>query len=208
MKFRWTIPNILTIFRVVLIPAIVYSILQDSLPGMIVALALLADSALTDALDGLIARKLNQTSEFGAHFDPLADKFLVWALFTVFAFLPGLMIPWWLVLFIYLRDFFVTFLRMYSRRRGIRFKTSLLAKTKTSVQMSVAFVITLYMTVTAMIRKSGPVSDYESVWRSVSTDLAGWIARVPFVLTALAVIFTLVTAVDYYRTFRLKRDLK
>lgn len=76
LKWEWTIPNALSLFRIVLVPifAVLYlkSEQQPALLGW--AIAVLVLSGLTDMLDGLIARKCNQISEIGKVLDPIADK--------------------------------------------------------------------------------------------------------------------------------------
>lgn len=207
MKFQWTIPNILTIIRAVLAIPIILLISRDSLLNLSLAIALYIISALTDSIDGFLARKLNQTSEFGAFFDPMADKLLVWGVFTVFAFTPGLFIPFWLILFIYLRDFFVTALRSYSRRKNIKFKTSFVAKAKTLVQMVVAFAILVYMLVTFIMRKVNAVEsvNYTDIWKTVLPADYNLVIYIPVILCALTVVFTIYTAIDYYLTFKNNR---
>ena len=70
----WTIPNVLTIIRMILIPVFVVLIFRGQ---KIAALAVFAAASLTDMLDGYLARKLNQITDFGKLFDPLADKLMV-----------------------------------------------------------------------------------------------------------------------------------
>lgn len=199
MKFTPTIPNFLTIFRVVLIPAILAFIWMDNFWAILFAILLYGLSAITDTFDGFLARKLNQTSEFGAYFDPLADKFLVWSLFTVFSLHPGLHIPVWLILFIYIRDFFITFMRSYTKKKGIPFKTSFVAKAKTFFQMVSALLILIYMLITRYLTmKHGWAGlSYDQVWGNVAPSASGWISLIPLILTVLTVIFTLYTALDY-----------
>lgn len=117
MKFTLTLPNLLTIFRLMLVPLILYFIIFDSVLNICLALIIYSLSALTDYFDGKLARRLNQKSEFGEYFDPLADKILVWSVFTVLSFKTGLFIPLWLIVFLYARDFYVTWLRSYSRKK-------------------------------------------------------------------------------------------
>lgn len=78
MNFKLNIPNTLTISRALMVPLICYFLYFDGLFNIIISILLLTIASLTDTFDGFIARKLNQTSEFGAFFDPLADKILVW----------------------------------------------------------------------------------------------------------------------------------
>ncbi len=70
----WTIPNVLTIIRIILIPVFVVLFFKGE---KIAALCVFCAASLTDMLDGYLARKLNQITDFGKLFDPLADKLMV-----------------------------------------------------------------------------------------------------------------------------------
>ena len=70
----WTIPNVLTMIRIILIPVFVVLFFQGH---KMAALAVFCAASLTDMLDGYLARKLNQITDFGKLFDPLADKLMV-----------------------------------------------------------------------------------------------------------------------------------
>ena len=70
----WTIPNVLTIIRMLLIPVFVVLFFKGH---KMAALAVFCAASLTDMLDGYLARKLNQITDFGKLFDPLADKLMV-----------------------------------------------------------------------------------------------------------------------------------
>ena len=87
-----TIPNILSFFRICLIPVIVwlYNVKQDYLWTLFILLL----SAVTDIVDGIIARKCNMISDFGKAFDPVADKLTQMAmLFCLVSRFPYMMIP-------------------------------------------------------------------------------------------------------------------
>ena len=74
----WNIPNVLTMLRIILIPvfvAVVFSTPHDR--DKIAALVIFAAASITDMFDGMLARKLNQITDFGKLFDPLADKVMV-----------------------------------------------------------------------------------------------------------------------------------
>ena len=74
----WTIPNVLTMLRIVLIPvfvAVFFSTPREQ--DRIAALVIFAVASITDMFDGMLARKLNQITDFGKLFDPLADKVMV-----------------------------------------------------------------------------------------------------------------------------------
>lgn len=108
-----TIPNLLSAFRILLIPAFMWCYLErDDIPATVVLLAL---SGLTDALDGFIARRFNMTSDFGKALDPLADKL------TQFSMLCCLLIrfPRMMVLIVVLcvKEVFVAVTQLLAIRR-------------------------------------------------------------------------------------------
>lgn len=94
------VPNALTIARFILIPFILASLINDN---YILTFILLILSALTDVLDGFIARKFDLISNFGKLVDPLADKTTQIAILTTLA-LKGI-IPMWLILVIFIKEF-------------------------------------------------------------------------------------------------------
>jgi cardiolipin synthase (CMP-forming) len=94
-----TLPNALTLLRILLVPGIVASILSGQ---HALALVLFFSAAITDCLDGMLARRLNQLSRFGARLDPIADKLLMGATFLALAWTGA--VPWWLVAVVFGRD--------------------------------------------------------------------------------------------------------
>ena len=72
----WTIPNVLTIIRMLLIPVFVVLFFHEE-EIKVASLCVFCAASLTDMLDGYLARKLNQITDFGKLFDPLADKLMV-----------------------------------------------------------------------------------------------------------------------------------
>ncbi len=95
----WTVPNQITFLRFVLLPLFLICLFYQK---NLWALALLVTAAATDALDGWLARWLNQKSELGTFLDPLADKFLLSGAFVVLAF-KGIL-GWWLTILVLARD--------------------------------------------------------------------------------------------------------
>lgn len=95
----WTVPNQITFLRFVLLPIFLICLFYQRYDW---ALVLLVTAALTDALDGWLARWLNQKSELGTFLDPLADKFLLSGAFVVLAF-KGVL-GWWLTILVLARD--------------------------------------------------------------------------------------------------------
>jgi cardiolipin synthase (CMP-forming) len=101
---RLTIPTILTIGRIALTPCIIGLFFFDY---WIMGFLLFCLSAITDVLDGFIARRYNQQTKLGACLDPIADKFLVLSLFATLAWAPRFssIIPQWLVIVVLVKEF-------------------------------------------------------------------------------------------------------
>ena len=97
-----TIPNIITILRLVTVPLIIYSVI---LGWHVLAFWLFISAGISDAIDGFIAKRYNQRSELGAYLDPLADKALIVSLFVALG-IQG-QIPIWLTILVVSRDVFI-----------------------------------------------------------------------------------------------------
>ncbi len=136
------IPNILTVFRIVLIPAFLYLLFSDTPNGKLWALIVFLVAAVTDTFDGRIARKYNLVSKTGIFLDPLADKFLVLSAFISFWIFGEVKL--WMLILIAFRDVLVTALRMVMQFRGITMITSKAGKLKTTLQMTVIILILLF----------------------------------------------------------------
>jgi CDP-diacylglycerol--glycerol-3-phosphate 3-phosphatidyltransferase len=74
---NFNIPNFLTVIRILLVPVFIYYLFKEELFYNILAFAIFLIASITDLVDGYLARKWNQTTEFGKFLDPLADKILV-----------------------------------------------------------------------------------------------------------------------------------
>ncbi len=207
MKLELNIPNIITISRALLVPFICYFLYFDNLFKIIIAIFLLLIASLTDTFDGIIARKLNQTTEFGAFFDPLADKILIWGVYLGFLVKPFFNNMWFFILLIIIRDIFVTFLRYHSKKQNIKFKTSFLAKTKTAVQMIIAFVLMFFLLVTYFIKSYYKVeeSSINLIWNSKFPEIANIVLFFPFLLIISVSIFTVFTGLDYFLQYLKER---
>ena len=110
----WTIPNLLSILRLLGVPLFLWLLLGPHADGW--ALAVLMVSGFTDWADGVLARKLNQMSNFGALLDPLADRLYILA--TLVGLVLRHIIPWWLAVVIVGRDVVLAGGLWVLRRRG------------------------------------------------------------------------------------------
>ncbi|GMR25259.1 MAG: CDP-diacylglycerol--glycerol-3-phosphate 3-phosphatidyltransferase [Ignavibacteria bacterium] len=128
-----TLPNQLTIMRIVLSPVFLFLFLSADPLMKQISVGVFIIAALSDWYDGWLARKFNYITEWGKFMDPLADKILVSTAFIGFV-LVGL-VEWWMVATIIVRDFTITFLRIVADRKGDVFATSYYAKLKTLLQL-------------------------------------------------------------------------
>ena len=140
-------PNILSFVRVILVPAFVAAILfmrDIKIWGLVVPAVIYGLTALTDMLDGKIARKYNLVTDFGKFIDPLADKFMVlgsmlailaW-MFQRGQFTQGLVFVW-VVLIILFRELAVTSMRLVVAGKKVKvdLAANMMGKLKTVSQM-------------------------------------------------------------------------
>jgi CDP-diacylglycerol---glycerol-3-phosphate 3-phosphatidyltransferase len=140
---KLTIPNQLTILRIILTPIFLYFFLQNTTEYKLIGTIIFMIAGATDWYDGYVARKFNVITRWGQFMDPLADKILISAALCVFAYLGY--IYWWMVIVIVVRDFFITFLRMFALHLGKSIVTSYFAKWKTMVQMTAVVVFIIYL---------------------------------------------------------------
>src|SRR3989337_1474327 len=113
----WNIPNLLTFFRIALIPLLVLFLLSPSELLSILSVVVFSIASITDWLDGYLARKMNIVTNLGKFLDPIADKLLIAAALVM---LVGLgRIPAWMVVVIIGREIAVTGLRSIASSEGI-----------------------------------------------------------------------------------------
>ena len=127
------LPNMLTIGRIILVPVFMIAILCQIPGGMYWAAGIFIIASFTDFLDGYLARKNNQVTNFGKIMDPLADKLLVAAALICLVQLGD--VPAWIAILILGREFAVTGLRSVAAAEGIVVAASKLGKFKTVTQM-------------------------------------------------------------------------
>ncbi|WP_101697182.1 CDP-diacylglycerol--glycerol-3-phosphate 3-phosphatidyltransferase [Clostridium minihomine] len=128
------LPNKLTVFRILLVPVFVAVLLAAGLPHHYLWAAILFGVAsYTDHLDGMLARKYNQITDFGKFMDPLADKILVISALVCFVQLH--LADVWLVLLIIAREFMVTSIRLVAADKGQVIAANNWGKAKTVSQI-------------------------------------------------------------------------
>ena len=114
--FPVNVPNVLTLARILAVPVLVVALLDETPDGDVIAAAVFALAAITDGLDGYIARRRQQVTTFGKLMDPLADKLLVVAALISLVSLDRLAA--WIAMVIIARELAVTGLRAIAAERG------------------------------------------------------------------------------------------
>lgn len=147
------VPNALTVGRIAVAPLCLYLLWTGTFWGQFFGTLLFVLAAITDWLDGRLARKYGVGSRLGQFLDPLADKILVLGAFFLVPFLTpigegleepaGAWLPWFAIGAIATRDVAVTVLRTVFERRGQPLQTSSAAKWKTAWQLT--FLITAFV---------------------------------------------------------------
>ena len=128
-----TTASTITMVRLVMIPLFFVTMLWDFSGHMWVSLAIFILASVTDFLDGYIARKYNQVSNFGKFVDPLADKLLVTAALLIFV--QWGQMPAWAAMVILTREFAVTGLRLIAVENGRVIAAAWSGKVKTAVSI-------------------------------------------------------------------------
>jgi CDP-diacylglycerol---glycerol-3-phosphate 3-phosphatidyltransferase len=183
------LPNLLTLIRIFLVPLLVAALVQGNwrlhwgprllVAGDFVALFLFLAAALTDLLDGYLARRWKQVTTVGTLLDPVADKLLISA--ALISLVEIRLLPGWMVILIISREFAVSGLRSIAAAEGYTIKAGELGKSKMVLQVLGVSLVML------SIR---------------------WPALRMFAMISMwaVVIFGLASAVDYFRLFWKKVD--
>jgi len=126
------IPNGLTLLRVALVPVYVAAFSLTTPPWVIVAATVFILASLTDWLDGYVARRRQQVTDFGTLLDPIADKVLILAALVMLVEVGRT--PGWLVILILAREFAVTALRAVAAASGRVLPAERMGKVKMAIQ--------------------------------------------------------------------------
>lgn len=197
----WTVPNILTIARVIAAPfvALVFAIFERPFADWC-AFCLFTGAALTDFVDGWYARRYNASSAFGKMLDPIADKAMVIIALFSLAVLYG--VNWWFAIpatVILLREVLVSGLREYLG--NIKLDVTKLAKWKTTAQMFAIGGLFLaagwntYFDI-ASVRPAGDLAVHKMKIARVG---GGYVFYISMGLLWIAAALTLITGWDYFR---------
>jgi len=133
-----TIPNLITVARLLCVPALVYAMILGELQ---LAFGLFLAAGISDAVDGFIARHFNQRSELGTYLDPIADKLLLVSVFVMLTWLAVL--PLWFLILVASRDILIVAAVLLSSlmAQPVAVKPILVSKATTAFQIALALVV-------------------------------------------------------------------
>ena len=191
------LPNVLTVGRIVVAPISLYLLWKGSFGAQLAGTVLFILAAITDWLDGRIARQYGVGSRLGQFLDPLADKILVLGGFFLVPFLDpiavgltapfGAWLPWLAIWTIAARDVAVTLLRIVYERQGRSLRTSTSAKWKTAWQLTFLISSFVFLTGTHASQLDGWVGDLGDILTAI---LASPGPLVFLIVTALVTVYT------------------
>lgn len=180
----WNSANVVTMVRILLVPFFAWALLVDggeSVIWRLVATGIFALAAVSDRLDGYLARRYDLITDLGKLLDPIADKLLIGTALVLLAW-PLAELPWWVPVVVIARELGITLMRLAVLKYAVM-PASRGGKLKTVLQ-SVA--ITLFLL---------PLS-----------HLPGWVEVVAWVVLAAAIVVTVVTGLEYaYQGWRLRQ---
>lgn len=167
----WNLPNILTISRFGL--AIVLFALIDA-HAWVAGLAVFCVAALTDWLDGYLARRQGLASAFGRNLDPLVDKLLICGAFIFLQSVPLAGLAPWMVTLVVAREIVVTGLRSFFESRQVSFGADFLGKMKMGLQCAVVIATLLLLAMPEGARSPWDTIQVALVWSMLAaTALSG-----------------------------------
>ncbi len=129
----WTLPNRLSVIRILFIPVIILLIATEKEKFIFASCILFIIAGITDGLDGYIARKMSLKTKLGLYLDPIADKLLVSSVLIALTYYR--FIPLWLTIILVCREFLINGLRSFYAMEGIAIYPSFSGKLKTALQL-------------------------------------------------------------------------
>jgi len=180
------LPNLLTISRIVLSPVFMVLFLIESPYSRLAATVVFIFAALTDVVDGYLARRMGSMTGFGKFMDPLADKILVSTAFISFVNLGYA--KSWMVTTIVVREFFIIGLRSIAAYKGMVITSSYAAQWKTALQMVVISCILVFINLKTWLAPAG----YN--WAMFNSPMTNTVFDIMILVT---VVLSVATGIDY-----------
>ena len=204
-KEIWNLPNLLTIFRIVLIAPFLILLFSPWWVHKLISLVIFIIASFTDLLDGWLARKLNKKTKFGNFMDPLADKLFVAAALIALPSLEKDLFPFWMVFLILSREFVVTYLRVFALSKEKEVETMKLGKTKTTLQLvTIAIIVGLLILKAFLLQKNrieptpGPIGvPIGQIWKNYFSSWANVLIYTPTFMIFFTMLITVFSGIQY-----------
>ncbi|MHB8780629.1 MAG: CDP-diacylglycerol--glycerol-3-phosphate 3-phosphatidyltransferase [Candidatus Geothermincolia bacterium] len=158
------VPNLLSVLRIALTPAIILLVAQDTPRSRLGAFLVLGVCGITDMLDGKLARKMGLVTSLGAFLDPLADKFYIGGALIVLAAMSRISV--WVPALILGREIGITLFRIYAGSKHISVPASILGKLKANLQLAAILVAILHFSMNGSY-----VHEHVLMWAAVALTL-------------------------------------
>ena len=189
-------PNKLTVARILITPVYLALILWESLPHrFLIATLVYSIAAITDAIDGKLARKNNQITNFGKLLDPIADKILTTS--ALLAFMQMELCNIWIVMIVLTREFTVASIRMIAAADGVVIPANIWGKLKTVSQMTFTIVIMLLGEVYSILAAYNPVWYGKMPALALISNILLWITAVLTVVSGVIYVIDSKKVIDY-----------
>ena len=181
----WNLPNILTLARIAAIPFVMLLIWRGAPKDCVLAAWAYSLAAATDYVDGWLARRWNQVTLMGRFLDPLADKIMIMGMLVMLVTLSR--VPGWLVVIILAREMTINGLRSVASMEGLEVPSDSLGKKKTALQMIGVMCLVVHY-------------PYPVYFPGLPTQIVDF-NRVGVIVLAMAVVLSVLSAVNYFRNF-------
>ena len=213
-----TTANKITLTRIAMIPFFIYFAAQPMLNTAeytrgiypfptctLIALILFCVASFTDFLDGYVARKYNQVTDFGKFVDPLADKLLVAS--ALILFVEQKAMAGWMVCIILARELIITSLRVVAANKGVVMAATWTGKVKTCVQIGGIIIIYLYYIIVGALASGAAGLCFVTADGPTSDIFVLRADGAPLLLTIVGWVVTLVTIYSGYDYLKKNWDL-
>lgn len=207
LKNLLTLPVIITLSRVAACPVIFFAVQAEGIGTRFFAFVIFVLAALSDALDGYIARRYDLVTDLGKLLDPIADKLLLVSTFipiflisnggNEFEYIPwwDAPLPLWVLIVIFGREAFITLFRAYATRQGVVIAARKFGKRKTLLQFLFAGGLLFWYPISMLAALQA--------WDGVGWDLCkGFLTVWSGITLALAVLMTVYSMFDYVWSYR------
>ncbi len=178
--------NKLTISRIVLTFVFMFFLFSKGIVFKTLALVVFIIATWTDFLDGFLAKRRNEITDFGRLMDPIADKILIIAAFL--AFVEMKLVPAWIIVIIIFREFTITGLRLIALVKGKVIEAEMAGKHKTVSQM-----VSIYMILFFIVLKEYSANIF-GFWNE---NLEFFLKNIIFYMMILTALLTLISGISY-----------